>query len=188
MPRLALLHWSGSGTITLAVEALSAAARDAGVAVDLVAADRLGPAGDAGWQVLDAADGIVFAAPTYMGGPPAAMKSVFDATGGETWVARRWQDKLAGGVTSGINAAGDKLATLQSFAVFAAQHGMIWIGQSEIGAPVLPDRPGINASGTFLGLALGSARDGALPPGGADTARLYGTRLARAVQRWQRGA
>ncbi|MCA1337714.1 flavodoxin family protein [Pseudooceanicola marinus] len=181
MAVLAVVYWSGSTSITLAARAVAGGAAAAGVEVHMV--DVLHPK-DIDWPLLARADGIVLGAPTYMGGVAAGMKAFMDETGHAIWTERLWKDKLAGGFTCGIQQAGDKLATLKSMAVFAAQHGMIWIGQEVIGAPVMPENAGLNASGTFLGLAVGSATDGQLDPGDAASARLFGERLAGALARW----
>jgi NAD(P)H dehydrogenase (quinone) len=107
-----------------------------------------------------------------------------DASGSGIWVERRWLDKLAGGFTSGVNTGGDKLATLHALAIFAAQHGMVWIGQDVIGAPVIEGNRGLNVSGTFLGLAVNSDGEGGLTEGCESSAHHYGARMAAAVQRW----
>ncbi len=119
-----------------------------------------------------------------MGGPAAGFKAFMDETGASIWVERRWLDKLAGGFTSGVNTGGDKLATLSSLSVFAAQHGMIWVGQDLIGAPVVEGNRGLNVSGTFLGLAVNSDGEGGLTAGCESSARHYGARMAEAARRW----
>jgi multimeric flavodoxin WrbA len=47
----------------------------------------------------------------------------------EKWYVREWKDKIAAGFTTSASQSGDKLNTLIQLAVFAAQHGMIWVGQ-----------------------------------------------------------
>jgi hypothetical protein len=44
------------------------------------------------------------------------------------WALQGWRDKVAAGFTHSAAPSGDKLATLMQLAVFAAQHGMIWVG------------------------------------------------------------
>ena len=82
---------------------------------------------DAHWDVLDDADAIIFGSPTYMAGASAPFKAFLDATS-PRWAEQRWRDKLAAGFTNSAGMNGDKLATLQQFALFAMQHGMVWVG------------------------------------------------------------
>ncbi|MGR3455860.1 NAD(P)H-dependent oxidoreductase [Pseudooceanicola sp.] len=181
MPRLAIAYWSGSGSISVAARLIAEGARAAGAEVDMIDVSGID---DAGWQALNDATGIVLGTPTYMGGPAAGFKAFMDASGSGIWVERRWLDKLAGGFTSGVNTGGDKLATLHALAIFAAQHGMVWIGQDVIGAPVIEGNRGLNVSGTFLGLAVNSDGEGGLTEGCESSAHHYGARMAAAVQRW----
>lgn len=137
------------------------------------------------WDALEAADAIVMGSPTYMGSVAAPFKAFMDETG-DIWERQGWQDKIAAGFTVAGFPSGDKLATLMQMTVFAAQHGMVWVGQDQIGQPVKPDNPGINASGTWLGLAVTSDPDRArmLSEGEFETARRFALRIARAVRRW----
>jgi len=137
------------------------------------------------WDALHAAAAIVFGAPTYMGSASAPFKTFMDATS-DFWEEQRWADKIAGGFTVGTAASGDKLSTLTQFAILAAQHGMVWVGQQELGGVVDPAAAEINAAGFNLGLAATSSRDKSLliDPGDAETARRYGARIAMATRRW----
>lgn len=181
MRKLAITYWGGSGTITLAARAIAGGAAEAGAEVYLVDVADLAAVD---WDLLQEAGAMILGTPTYMGGVAAGMKAFMDASGETIWSSRGWQDKLAGGFTCGIQQAGDKLSTLQSLSVFAAQHAMLWVGQEAIGAPVFPERAGLNSSGTFLGLAVGQASDGQLSPGCDASARLFGARMAGALARW----
>lgn len=180
---IAIPYASGSGTIARMAELIGDAGRDAGQRVELI--DVSTPQA-VDWGLLQAADAILFGTPTYMGGPAAPFKAFMDATGDDIWVGRKWSDKIAGGFTSGVNTGGDKLATLQALNVFAMQHGMIWVGQDVIGAPVVPDNSGLNLSGTFLGLAVNSGPKG-LSAGCEASCQHFGARLAGVVARWQVG-
>ena len=73
--------------------------------------------------------------------------------------AEGWTDKLAAGVTVATYPSGDKLSSLMQMVVFATQHGMIWVGLDDIGAPVNPDEEGVNEDGFSLGLGATSVRD-----------------------------
>ena len=138
------------------------------------------------WDVLDEAEAIVFGAPTYMGSAAAPMKVFMDESS-DRWSDQVWIDKVAGGFTVGTYASGDKLVTLQQFAVFAAQHGMIWAGVTDIG-PRGSKSTDINWQGSFLGLMATSSRnkDLLIDDGDARTARRFGKRFARIVSRWGR--
>ncbi|WP_371169207.1 flavodoxin family protein [Aliiroseovarius sp. 2305UL8-7] len=140
---------------------------------------------DKDWADLDAAHTIVFGAPTYMGSA-AARFSLFLEAVDTRWEHGQWVDKLAAGFTTAIHPSGDKLATLQRLSTFAAQMGMIWVGQSAIGTPVNPDQPGLNRDGSWLGLMvteqLGATND--IPPEDISTARMFGTRILNATKRW----
>lgn len=181
-PNIAIAYFSGSGAIATSAKLIAEGVLASGAAAQLVDVITL----DAdGWTTLHAADAIIFGTPTYMGGPAAGFKAFMDETGDTIWTDRLWQDKLAGGFTAGVNTGGDKLATLQALNVFAMQHGMIWVGQEVIGAPVMPENDGLNLSGTFLGLAVNANTKG-LTEGCKASARVYGQRLGKITKRWCR--
>ena len=122
--RVAVVFHSGYGHTRVQAEAVHhGASRVPGVEADLVPVDEV----DSRWDALDAADAIVFGAPTYMAGPSAPFKAFLDATS-PRWQEQRWKDKLAAGFTNSAGLNGDKLATLQALALFAMQHGMVWVG------------------------------------------------------------
>jgi len=106
------------------------------------------------------------------------------------WALEGWRDKIAAGFTHSAAPSGDKLATLQQLAIFAAQHGMVWIG---LGLP-----PGnnhskgsvedLNRTGASLGLmAQANADQGDEGIGASEfrTAEAFGRRVAEATLRWQ---
>jgi len=113
------------------------------------------------WTALAAADAIIFGSPTYMGGTSAVFQAFAEASA-QIWVNAGWKDKIAAGFTNSAGVNGDKLNTLVSMAVFAAQHGMHWVG---LGLP-----PGwlytstgsadeLNRLGGFLGAMAQSPSD-----------------------------
>lgn len=122
--RVAVAFHSGYGHTARQAEAVARGAASANGARsslhDLTADD------DALWAALDAADAIVFGTPTYMGGPSAAFQGFAEATS-PIWQERGWQGKLAAGFTNSAGVNGNKDTTLSALAVFAAQHGMIWV-------------------------------------------------------------
>jgi multimeric flavodoxin WrbA len=115
---------SGMGhTVAVAKAARDGAASVPGMAAELVyvtdAPQR--------WADFESADAIIFGCPTYMGSASGPFKNFMDATSG-IWARLGWRGKVAAGFTSSGNQSGDKLATLIQLAVFAMQHGMIWVG------------------------------------------------------------
>ena len=175
---ICIAYFSGSGHTTQIAEALATDMR----AVRLIDVDDISAAD---WAALDAAPTIVFGAPTYMGST-AAKFGLFLEVAAERWMELAWQDKLAAGFTVATHPSGDKLAALQRLSVFAAQMGMIWVGQTAIGAPVFPERAGLNTDGSWLGLmARDSGRnDGKVIAQDLETARIFGRRIRAATERW----
>jgi NAD(P)H dehydrogenase (quinone) len=187
MTTVAIVYHSGFGHTRVQAEAVrDGAAAVPGTTVHLIAVEDH----DDRWSEIDGADAIVFGAPTYMAGPSAPFKAFLDATSGR-WGEQRWQDKLAAGFTNSAGLNGDKLATLQQFALFAMQHGMIWIGLGLLPgnhtAAGSPDD--LNRLAGFIGaMAQSNADEGPeLVPPLADrrTAEHLGRRVAEAAARWR---
>jgi NAD(P)H dehydrogenase (quinone) len=189
---VSVLYFSGSGHTQKMAEAVAKGAQSvAGVKANLIGLQGQDIA-EGRWKndkvlaQLDASDAIVFGTPTYMGGPAAQFKAFADATS-ERWFKRVWLNKLAAGFTVSGGASGDKLSTLNYLFTFAMQHGMLWVGQSEI---PFNDK-GINRLSSFSG-AMGQAF--AEPPDEAPnavdklTGEVFGRRAAEAAVRWARGA
>jgi NAD(P)H dehydrogenase (quinone) len=132
------------------------------------------------------ADAVIFGTPTYMGGVAAQFKAFMDASSGH-WYRRQWKDKLAAGFTHSGSPSGDKLNTLFSLAVFAAQHGMIWIGNSDLTGS---GGPGVNRVGSYLGvMGYGNGApdaEPALDAGDLATAAALGRRVAEMALRFDR--
>ena len=59
--------------------------------------------------ILDAADAIIFGAPTYTSSISGPFKVFMDATS-KKWFAHAWKDKIAAGFTNSGSHSGDKLA------------------------------------------------------------------------------
>lgn len=178
---ICVLYYSDTGH----TRALAEAVAD-GVGADGVGATRLVDVARIGaedWAALDAAPAIVFGAPTYMGSTAARFDLILEEAASR-WDSGQWFDKIAAGFTVAVHPSGDKMNALVRLAVFAAQMGMIWVGQAEIGAPVKPDRAGINRDGSWLGLMATEP----VSEGDFATARLFGARVATASRRWQAGA
>lgn len=185
MSKIAIVYHSGYGHTKVLAESVAAGAR--AVPATEVALIPVAEA-ESRAEELTAADAIVFGAPTYMGSASAPFKSFMDWSS-KIWFAQGWKDKLAAGFTNSASQNGDKLNTLTQMAVFAMQHGMIWVGLGLL--------PGNNSSkgsiddlnrlGSFLG-AMAQSNSDASPeeaPIESDrkTAEHLGRRVALQVRR-----
>jgi NAD(P)H dehydrogenase (quinone) len=122
-PGLAIAYHSGFGHTAALADAVADGARDGGAHVTLIAVDKMT---DDDWDVLDGADAIVFGSATYMGNVSAAFQAFVEQTG-RRCMNGTWRDKVSAGFTNSGAKAGDKMHTLTSLAVFAAQHRMHWV-------------------------------------------------------------
>jgi multimeric flavodoxin WrbA len=145
------------------------------------------------WAALDRADAIIFGSPTYMAGPSAAFRAFAEATS-EAWADNlRWKDKIAAGFTNSQNINGDKLNTLTSFALLAAQHGMHWVslGLYPTWNTTTSGPDELNRLGSFLGAMAQShgdlGPDLAPPDSDLRTAEALGRRVALATLQWTHG-
>lgn len=185
MNNIVIAFHSGYGHTLRQAEAVAAGARRAGTAdVLLLPVDKID---DAGWAALATADAIIFGAPTYMGSLSAPFKAFMDASS-KVWFTQGWKDKLAAGFTCSASQSGDKLASLQQLAVFAAQQAMVWVSlglmpgnNSSKGAP-----SDLNRLGSYLGaMAQANSDQGsdAMLQSDLDTAAHLGQRVAETVRR-----
>ncbi len=134
-------------------------------------------------EKLNDYDAIIFGTPTYMGSASAPFKTFMDASS-KFWLERKWKNKIAAGFTNSHSLSGDKLNTLIQLAIFAMQHGMIWVGNDEMNQS--PDNQAgkndaVNRIGSFLGAMAQSENDSPdiTPPiGDLKTAELLGKRVA----------
>lgn len=179
-------YHSGQGHTRRLAEVFAEELRALGAAVHVADVEHLG-ADD--WAAMGRAAGHVFAAPTYMGSASAPFKAFMDASSDVWGGDAGWSGQLAAGMTVATYPSGDKLNTLMQMAVFAAQHGMIWVGVDDIGAPVKAAREGINEDGFALGLGAQSVRDKSqmIRAGDVTTARRFAKRFHAACARWERG-
>ena len=122
-PAIAIAYHSGFGHTAVLADAVAAGAGDAGAHVTVIAVDTMT---DDHWDVLDCADAIVFGCATYMGNVSAGFQAFAEQTG-RRCMNGTWGDKVAAGFTNSGAKAGDKMHTLTSLAVFAAQHHMHWV-------------------------------------------------------------
>jgi multimeric flavodoxin WrbA len=155
--KIAVVYHSGYGHTAEQAKAVAKGAESvAGADVKLIAVgDHETP-----WDELESADAIIFGSPTYMGSISAPFKKFMDESS-KTWMARQWVDKIAAGFTNSASQSGDKLNTLQTLAIFAAQHGMIWVGLDLM--PGNNNSKGsvddLNRLGSFLGAMAQSNAD-----------------------------
>lgn len=143
--------------------------------------------------MLNDHEAIIFGSPTYMGSASAPFKAFMDSTS-KIWMHQNWKNKIAAGFTNSHSLSGDKLNTLVQMAVFAAQHGMIWVGLGELDRSP-PGHAGkddkVNRIGSFLGaMAQSENRDPSETPpvGDLETAEILGKRVAQITLQMQRGA
>lgn len=181
MAKLVVVYFSGYGHTKLVAEKVAE-----GAAAELVAIDAEGNVDDAGWAALDAADGIIFGAPTYMGSAPWQFKKFADASS-KKWFTRAWQDKVFGGFANSASLNGDKAVTLIWLQTLASQHGGIWVS---LGLPpsnaLASTRADVNSLGGSVGLMVQSPSDAgadAIPSGDLLTAVQYGARVASIAAR-----
>mgnify|MGYP000010438524 CR=1 FL=1 len=188
MKQVAVVYYSGYGHTQKQAEAILAGVQAVeGVSGTLLRIDAEGNLSDADWASLNAADGIVFGAPTYMGSAPWQFKKFADASS-KPWYARHWEDKLAGGFTNSASINGDKGNTLMGMVTLAAQHGMLWVS---LGTLPSNSKAAERNHSNWLGGSVGalaqspsdsSPEEGPLP-GDLDTSRAYGQRFAEQVRR-----
>lgn len=193
MAQVAIIYHSGFGhTEVLAKDVARGVEAAGGVPVLLSIADGQTDFGEF-FAAANEADAVIFGSPTYMGNVSAPMKAFMDASS-QVYLVKRWKDKLAAAFTVSGSPSGDKLHTLASLAIFAAQHGMLWIGTGQ--------NPGNNDDtsaateaenrlGSYIGAMAQAANESAeVTPKGGDraTARSLGQRVTSAAMRWRNGA
>src|SRR5271155_1630142 len=184
MAKIAVVYHSGFGHTKKAAEAIVKGIQNvAGSEVTLLSVAELGEKDEANWAKLDAADGILFGAPTYMGSVSAQFKTFIDAAS-VRWFRGAWKNKIGGGFTNSGSYSGDKFNSLVQLFTNAMQHHMIWVGlglnpggdgKSYNGPEV------VNRMGSFSGLMTQAYQDSpeVVPgPGDLKTAEIFGERFA----------
>ncbi|MEL7630006.1 flavodoxin family protein [Pectobacterium aroidearum] len=183
MTNVAVVYFSGYGHTRRIAEDVAE-----GADAILVAIDDDGHVDEQGWETLNAADAIIFGAPTYMGSVPWQFKKFADATS-KAWFTRAWQDKIFGGFTNSASLNGDKQVTLIYLQTLASQHGGIWVSLGLAPSNTLAaTRNDVNNLGGSVGLLAQSPSDAgaeAIPSGDLDTARHYGKRVADIAHRFK---
>jgi NAD(P)H dehydrogenase (quinone) len=190
--RIAVVFHSGYGHTARQAEAVARGGRSVpGATVDLVPIET-GNA-DLAIAAVDAADAVVFGAPTYMGAASAAFKTFAEATSVPWGNGMRWKDKIAGGFTNSQNLNGNKENTLLELFVLAAQHGMHWIALGEYGGwnTTTGSPQDLNRLGLFTGAMAQSDGDAspdvAPPASDLATAEVLGRRVAEVARDYNAG-
>jgi len=137
------------------------------------------------WDELASSDAIIFGSPTYNGSVSARFKQFMEDSTRTAWIPQKWRNKVAAGFTNSGAMHGDKLHSLISMALFAAQHGMFWVGLDLFPGKSAEER---NRVGGWLG-AMAQSNDESveLSPSKSDltTAAYLGRRVAETVKRLQ---
>jgi len=122
---ISIVYDSGYGHTKKQAEAVAeGVAKVTGVEVKLIAvADHPAP-----WETLEKSDAIIFGSPTYNGLVSAKFKQFMEDATKPVWRELKWRNKITAAFTNSGAQSGDKLNVLVSIALFAAQHGMIWVG------------------------------------------------------------
>lgn len=180
--RVAIVYHSGYGHTAKQAQAVADGAREVpDTRVDLLSLNELT---EDLWTTLDAADAIIMGSPTYMSAASAGFRKFVEATSSRWADNLRWRDKIAGGFTNSGCMSGDKLHTLVEIALFAAQHGMIWVGMAAFGGwnTSAGSSEDLNRLGSWLGAMSQSNNDQpgdvVPPPSDLRTAAALGRRIA----------
>ncbi|MES2071819.1 MAG: flavodoxin family protein [Pseudomonadota bacterium] len=156
---VAIVYHSGYGHTAKQAEAVARGAASVnGIESLLISVDDI----DQYWDKLETVDAIIFGSPTYMGSASAKFKGFMEATSSKVFAkGGKWANKIAAGFTNAASRSGDKLAVLQQFTIFAAQHGMHWVN---LGLPPghnnsKSTEDALNRHGFFLGAGAQSNAD-----------------------------
>jgi multimeric flavodoxin WrbA len=149
---------------------------------------------DIDWSALEASDAIVFGSPTCNGTLSAKLKQFFEDSTKAAWNDLKWRNKIAAGFTNSGAQHGDKLNTLITMALFAAQHGMVWVGLDLMpgNSSSRGSTEDLNRHGAWLGAMAQSNVDEApeVTPPASDlkTAAHLGQRVAETARRFTQNA
>lgn len=183
---VAVIFHSGQGHTATLAQAVLRGVEAGGAKGELFDAD----AAILRMEELQRFDALVFGSPTYMGSVSASFKAFME----ESRLARgQWRDKLAAGFTNSASQSGDKLNTLVQLAIFAAQHGMLWVslGLRAGNNTTRGSVDELNRLGSFLGAMAQSnvdqSAEHAPPQSDRDTAFSLGQRVATVALRFRYG-
>jgi NAD(P)H dehydrogenase (quinone) len=102
MADIVVVFHSGYGHTQRVAQAVAESA-----GAQLLAIDADGNLPEGGWEMLAAADAIIFGSPTYMGSVSWQFKKFADASS-KVWFTQGWKDKLFAGFTNSAGMNGDK--------------------------------------------------------------------------------
>lgn len=179
---ISIVYDSGYGhTAKLARAVAEGAQRVPGTEAQLIAVAN----GAIPWPSLEASDAIVFGSPTYNGSVSVRFKQFMEDSTRTAWIPQKWRNKIAAGFTNSGAMHGDKLNSLMSMTLFAAQHGMIWVGLDVFPGKSASD---MNRIGGWLG-AMAQSDDASPevtpPESDLQTAAYLGERVAQTTRRLQ---
>jgi multimeric flavodoxin WrbA len=182
--KIVIVYHSGYGHTAKVAEAVAAGSGGRLLAID--AEGNLPDIdGKRGWELLAAADAIVFGSPTYMGNVSWQFKKFADASS-KVWFTQGWRNKLAAGFTNSASLYGDKGQTMHALFTLAQQHGMLWTGSGMLPANgKAATRADVNHIGSSLGLMTATPSDASadeMVAGDLATARAFGQRVAEAAK------
>ena len=184
MAHVVVVYHSGYGHTQRMAQAVAE-----GAGAQLLAIDADGSLPEGGWDLLKAADGIIFGSPAYMGSVSWQFKKFADASS-RPWYAQAWKDKIAAGFTTSSGMSGDKFNVLITLFTLAMQHSMIWVSQGLMPSNTRgAKRDDVNYLVSYSGAMAQSPSDAgadAMSAGDLETARLFGHRVAEAARRWKR--
>ncbi|QWE10510.1 flavodoxin family protein [Polynucleobacter sp. es-EL-1] len=183
MTKVAVVFHSGYGHTVKQAEAVAKGANGT-----LISIDAEGNISDAHWDLLNAADAIVFGSPTYMGTVSWQFKKFADASS-KIWYGQKWKDKIFGGFTNSATMNGDKHSTLHYFFTLAMQHSGIWVGTGLMPSNAKSaKRDDVNYVGSSAGAMMQTPSDASAEEvnlGDLETARLYGERIAKITSQFK---
>ncbi|MFJ4142627.1 flavodoxin family protein [Pseudomonas sp. NPDC089734] len=182
---ITIIYDSGYGHTAKQAQAVAEGVqRVAGAKAELVAVAD----GDTPWDKLAASDAIIFGSPTYNGTISARLKQLMEDSTRPAWLPQTWRNKIAAGFTNSGAMHGDKLNSLVTMALFAAQHGMIWVGLDIFPGRTAEEK---NRVGGWLGaMAQSNDESPELSPIKSDleTAACLGQRVAEVAGQFKAGA
>lgn len=151
--QISIIYDSLHSSTAHAAASLGGALLAKGLSVDLH--DTMSP----DFTVLAEAQAIVFGCHTSFGTVSASFKQFMESTK-VFWYQQPWKNKLAAGFTVSSSTSGDKLNTLQTLALFAAQHGMLWASTGVLPRFICGEQTeGQNRFSSFLGVMLQSCEN-----------------------------
>ncbi|WP_277980550.1 flavodoxin family protein [Sphingomonas phyllosphaerae] len=179
--KVAIVYDSGFGhTAKLAAHVAKGVEEVEGATATLMAVRD----GAVDWKALEESDAIIFGSPTYNGLVSAQLKTFMEESTRTAWIPQKWRNKIAAGFTNSGSMHGDKLNSLVSMALFAAQHGMIWVGLDLFPGKSDGD---LNRVGSWLGaMAFSDDAPADVTPPDSDlrTAAYLGKRVAEVAAKF----